>query len=110
MAMGMLMNKQNGQQGGYNNNQQGSGLGGLASSLLGGGNQSGNMGNQQGGLTGQISSLLGGGSNKPPYGQNNQQQQQYGQGQNQQQHGVGGFLGSLIGGHIGQVSLAISQR
>ncbi len=86
--------------GNHNKPQNQSGLGGLASSLLGGqGSHGGNGQGGSGGLAGQlVGGLLGGG--KP-------HNQQSGQGQGQGQsggHGQGGLMGmasGFLGGHHG---------
>ncbi|KAF2156094.1 hypothetical protein K461DRAFT_291047 [Myriangium duriaei CBS 260.36] len=88
MAMNALLGGGNKPQGG-----QQSGLGGIASSLLGGGSSShGNQGHgSSGGGLGQLAgSLLGGGSNKPNQG---------GSSSGSKPSSGGGLLGGLFGGH-----------
>lgn len=96
----------------HNNHQNQSGLGGLASSLLGGGSSHGGSGHGgNGGLAGQlVSSFLGG--NKP---HNSQQQQQSGQhsggygGSTGSAHQQGGLMGMASGFLGGQGSSSVSR-
>ena len=95
--------------GGKHNNKPQSGLGGLASSFLGGqsshGGGSGGHNGGSGGLTGKlVGSLLGGGkphSNAPPGGSGVQ-------GSSSSGHSQGGLMGmasGLLGGHGSSVRL-----
>ena len=104
--------------GGKQNNKPSSGLGGLASSFLGGqGSHTGNTGGSSGsgGLAGQlVGSLLGGG--KP----HNQQQSSHSSGSfgssgtsSSAQHQGGGLMGmasNFLGGHHGSSVSLISPR
>ncbi|KAF2084399.1 hypothetical protein K490DRAFT_75916 [Saccharata proteae CBS 121410] len=105
-AMNMLMHKQSG------HNQ--SGLGGIASSFLGGGSHGGSQsqasGHSSSGLVGQLASgLLGSGK---PHGQQQQQQQQQAHGtgsSSHQQSGLGGMLGGMLGGSHGSQNYGYSS-
>lgn len=100
MAINMMLNsgnKQNQQKPNQYPGGSGGGLGGIASSLLGGSSHSGGGQGSSGGL-GALGGLLGGSSHNKPYGQQGQQMsnQQYGGGAPGQHAGGSGGLSGIF--------------